>query len=1362
MKHFNFKQVLSGLLFFGLFTYCPSQVFSQGNNNTLSFAPNFLEQTGLISILPSFPTSVIDTYHGQSAVYAHTAMQDGNGDILFFIVDENIYDAEGYLIETIFGEGYLGLGSALVTGTSEILVVPDPYNCSKYFIFACGISSLTGEAIPFFTILDLELPNTYHPNRLGAVNDLDLLNYVQQGTAVSIPRNTPNFLSLAGANVPKTLINCYFAAPKVQDCQTNQYVYLSSGFGVFQYIIDENGFSYTGQFIPYPNGFAPSAGQRGEMEIIELGNGNFRLAAPYNYQPLTTVPRGIAIFHCELDQNHQLINGTSDAIILIRPALEVLAYINGLEFSNNGDILYVTHDITPSHPNPIEYYDFSTSLTTLTPLNVTDGGDFENSQIETNTDGLLIFATSDRIAALSAAYSPSTANWNNSLFSPLNYPSNTLNTPPNELRGQEAYIIPKQIKQRSYSDYIYEGGCTQDFGSQTAFNGTWSPGNNPFNSQNGDVYIDFTLVIPAGSNLFIEDMNFFFAPGAKVIVERGNAQNDGAWLTLRRTVFSVDDRCDATAMWHGVEVRGYTSENQVPFSTTRQGFFRMFDNSGIEHSYLGAATGAYATENTYPFRPTFLNATRAGGIIQATSSYFKNNRNDVQYHSYTAPNGIRNQGSLVNCDFFTNGLLNDPTVFPNIHILTVNVDGVSMKGIRVRNETPDDYIPGQQGVGVASLNSRFFVDPRCLNLLGGCTNFQSSEFKDLYYGVYALSSNGMRTFRVDRNDFINNYYGIYASGINSATITRNNFEVYRSAAPNEVFDTYGVFLNSCDGYAVEENFFTEFDDPNVFVNGNTYGVIVQNSGINDNRIYKNEFTNLLIGGQAQGINGRLSQGITPLFITGLEFKCNTFQPSIFEADLALTSGRIRYEQGDCVASLGIPTRAPAGNLFSYSNLTSQNDFAVNPFPTVDQEVQYHHHGDDPVNVPVQPLDFNTTMMSTLQCASPQNLILFDENNSCPSEIISIGTPGVTPLLPIFRFKLDSLKQLITDNTSLIDNGNTNGILTLINNNINPFILRNVLMAVSPYVSDEVLVAYLESSPPNWFATQVVIANSPVTTVTMDALSDMNLPNWAMRLINRAQQGTSDMELLMAEVNYHTKERTNQLNQTIRLILNDTIMVSPLDTIAAILQEEDNRTRREQLCETFICNNDQAAFSAERNALAQASGVDNFIRMADINMVLSQNGRLSSDTLQLDNVLREEVESIALDQTDRINAARGEALLDFMLNVRNLPLIEKIDWVNVGGKSMAIADDSSPLLEAGNIKLYPNPTNGEAVTLLFSGELPENPTVVVYSLAGAEMSRTTFETNAELNLYVMNLNTGLYIVAIESNGQAVENLKLIIK
>lgn len=132
--------------------------------NSLWTAPelflNFNEdgQIGDFS-LPIPPDAVPgDDYTGQTATNAHNAMHDQNGDLMFFIVDDGLYDKNGY------GMAKLNLTSGAIPGVkgySEICIVPDPANCEQYYIFS---STHGNEArTPVYTVLDLSLPNANDP-----------------------------------------------------------------------------------------------------------------------------------------------------------------------------------------------------------------------------------------------------------------------------------------------------------------------------------------------------------------------------------------------------------------------------------------------------------------------------------------------------------------------------------------------------------------------------------------------------------------------------------------------------------------------------------------------------------------------------------------------------------------------------------------------------------------------------------------------------------------------------------------------------------------------------------------------------------------------------------------------------------------------------------------------------------------------------------------------------------------------------------------------------------------------------------------------------------------------------------------------
>lgn len=131
--------------------------------------------------LPYGPNSI--DYQGQQANASANAYHNPvSGDLLFFIVDGVIYDNEGYRINK------LQLSSSAIDpiiGQSEIVIVPDPGNCKRYYIFA---DSYHKPILPFYDgvlyygILDLSIPRTqFNTNRTG-----DLISFGTNQNVVSL------------------------------------------------------------------------------------------------------------------------------------------------------------------------------------------------------------------------------------------------------------------------------------------------------------------------------------------------------------------------------------------------------------------------------------------------------------------------------------------------------------------------------------------------------------------------------------------------------------------------------------------------------------------------------------------------------------------------------------------------------------------------------------------------------------------------------------------------------------------------------------------------------------------------------------------------------------------------------------------------------------------------------------------------------------------------------------------------------------------------------------------------------------------------------------------------------------------------
>lgn len=145
----------------------------------------------------------------------------------------------------------------------------------------------------------------------------------------------------------------------------------------------------------------------------------------------------------------------------------------------------------------------------------------------------------------------------------------------------------------------------------------------------------------------------------------------------------------------------------------------------------------------------------------------------------------------------------------------------------------------------------------------------------------------------------------------------NDFNIGASYPLNGL-ESYGLYLNVCSGYAVENNNF------NTTYNG-YFGVYVNHSGTAPNEIYRNNFSNLKIASQAANTNGD-NIGTNG---TGLEFRCNIYD-NTSDYDILVSSGLVKDDHGSCVSSI-----SPSNNQFSYD--AQYGDFWINnsipPFHT---------------------------------------------------------------------------------------------------------------------------------------------------------------------------------------------------------------------------------------------------------------------------------------------------------------------------------------------------------------------------------------------------------------------------------------------
>ncbi len=972
-------------------------------------------------------------YDGRPAERVQNIQVDAQGNILFFIIDGAIFNRQGnFFAEMQIGSHIMGgnqyVYSCIADGTTEINVVPVPNTCHEYYLItnSCGQNSGTsnGQRDMAYGKIHIEYTNNQLTTNSG------IYKY-QNGTATF---ETVYGNSGFGWLTPLTTFNQYhwnqgnLNAPSIRTAvsKTNsagkKYLFLTGSDHLWRYEITSQGIINPTQLLDYASQFGSSSGysqnyesERGEMEVLLLSTGNYRLAYPFNRENNNNGNAFRGIIVMDLDQNATLLSNTIKTQ-QYTTSRNSFVRIRGLEFSPNGSKLYVTHSSNVSaYNNAIDQLDVSGSSITRTALTATGMSDFDKSHIEINSSGELILVNGSRIAKITNA----DATWNNS-----NWTNNTLNlgftynlsqfpVGSNQANSDQSYILQDQLDQDNYTLPFNQNPlcCVayqtydKEFFTSTS-SGTWSPGagSNPITSSNSSVvYIEHELRIAAGQTITINNMVFHFAPGARVVIENGSGNNGGK-LILNNTTFTVDNRCGANLMWKGVEVWGNSNVGQGTSFSSTQGWL-ILNNSKIEHAHVGVLLSQRSGNQLYVF-----NDARNGGVVQTNGSILYNNMRGVWFRKYLPPSKLANNLSFFKTTTF-NWVGNLIEGTPKEHLRMESVIGITVLGCNFKQTAPSGAPTFTRGYGILSREAQFQVNAFCPTAVPfgtPCPNPVASTFDSLIYGVYASNSN-ILTFKVQKSNFKNCNYGIYAYGTQKEQILQNEFLV---AELNN--QTAGIVLSRSTGYKVEENTLHEMDNLAVANGqGNSRGIVVINSGTAHNEIYKNTFYNLRVGGQSDAINGVYDQTINGPSRKGLQWKCNDFKSLIYEADLGV-HGTIDYNQGFLVpVSIDSARLNAARNIFSMTNENAQlypdHDIKVHPSSNIFQYIYLLSNGHQPDN-------YTGTKVAIAPAQALGNPVYSTSNFSeCPTKI------GST--LTVVKSKLMALTDELLDLEEFIAAGN---------------------------------------------------------------------------------------------------------------------------------------------------------------------------------------------------------------------------------------------------------------------------------------------------------------------------------------------------
>jgi papain like protease/type IX secretion system substrate protein len=827
-----------------------------------------------------------------------------------------------------------------------------------------------------------------------------------------------------------------------------------------------------------------------------------------------------------------------------------------------------------------------------------------------------------------------------------------------------------------------------------------------------------------GHYAFLSNVNIIVTQGSRLIL-------DGAVLTTA---------CEAS-IWKGIDVWGVTSQSQMV--TSNQGYLEIKNNT-IIYNAENAVEAAQVIDNAYIFGTT-------GGIVACRNSKFINNVNDVTIYPYNNFHPVTKNPEL-NLGYFDNTVFevnkNISGIEPRVCLAGVN--GIIIKGSEFNNEYVNGF-SNANGVGIYSFNSGFYVDRYCLesNPSGGCANTKLSSFTNLYHGIYAINGELSKYISIDTASFKNCQYGVFMSVVDNQTVTRNTFitSINNYLSGN----VYGLYLETCKGYTVEENNFI-----NETTGLNTMGIQILNSGQVYNEIYNNTFNNMKTGISAAGKN-RDAEG------NGLCIKCNDFEDCI--TDICVEPGEypsgstigIAEIQGAENTSGGTDPTLAAGNTFTKDNSVSNYNIHTDC-----NSVSYTHHKVESTNEKIIP----TLITNKIQLYADVDA-LFSKESSCPSNLnVSIIDELVEK--SILTSKLIVISSYHDTLDLLTDGGDTESLNTDIQFSMpdEALELRQQLLDESPYLSDTAMKSAIdkENVLPNVMIREILVAN-PQSAKTPDVLQMIDsridpMPGFMMSEIMGGENILGAKEVLEQNLSFHKSERDKSLTRLERYYLSDTANTSESnDSLIALWYDEPYIASKYNLSFHYIINGDSSnSIYNLDNIPLEFDLVENEENThQDYEILFNVLEQLHCDSVKLDSNMIQSLLPLSAKLTRPGIYARN-----ILINDNKLNFAESLYFPDLFKSNKLINYEMLDVEKELLIKVYPNPA-GDYFIIEYNLYEPDGNSIIVISDINGKKIKS-FKLKDEHNQLIIStedFKSGTYLIHLLVNDKNMEAQKIII-
>ena len=613
------------------------------------------------------------------------------------------------------------------------------------------------------------------------------------------------------------------------------------------------------------------------------------------------------------------------------------------------------------------------------------------------------------------------------------------------------------------------------------------------------------------------------------------------------------------------------------------------------------------------------------------------------------------------------------------------------------------------------------------------------------------------------NQFISVKRGILEKGGSGYTIEGNSFTGIpqpTGAGGYTPYEHYGVFVNASMDFNVSNNQFTGIAGVNPLgLSGSAaYGVIVSQTERYDSPggiLFDNTFTNCDYSIQAQGHNGTL------------DIRCNNFNNSEITA-IPVTSyyGASLKDQG-----LGCQVNGnPAGNEWS-TNCDPlapdadgiPNEIFIDPaivLPAGQNFLfRYFAYREVSGSPFTNPKCSSIEMLNTECNISKNNQSCLCKNPPC-SFAKSINTSTSVEEIDAFITAYLEEKMSLGE---LLANGDKQQLLNDILCNLAEGLLKNKLLAFSPYLSDRILIAAIKQKPTplaSGILKQIIEANSPVSSAVMYEIEHRVpvIPNGIMKQIRSVQTGAS--------VRFDTERRISWLSAELLKLRNMLVeaMISGGDIEAAkeLMLSSDNVYDKQRLTQIFIQEGDYSAARGALNLVTQFTPADkitealNYVSVMNIMIDMAEQQK---SLFEINEVQEQSLRDVAASGTPA--ALQAEAILETIFGETFPAVVSKIQTQQNKLMNNNVDDLPDNRVNQTYVKLYPNPNNSHFI-IEYNLYTSEDGNFEIFNILGDKIFSIKLNNSQGMkNIENITLANGTYYYQVKAGNTVIAIDKFIV-